>query len=378
MIRSLAKLWNVNPGFDPQNVMTFGIAASQRLGNTPGEIRAAMRRLQNAMAEVPGVQAVSLSVGSTPMAGDSEFPLWLDSEPMPSSQSEMKVSLLYSVQPDYLEVMKIPLERGRFLAESDTEKTAPVIVIDEEFAKRYFGNSDPIGRHVNLDVVNVTAEVVGVVGHVKQWGMDEDSSNSIQAQSYFSMAQIPDAFMLMLAHGVQAIVRVNPNMLANASPISQAVGTVNSQMVVYGTKTMTEIVADSLAQKRFAMMLLGTFAALATVLSSVGIYGVISYIAGQRTHEIGIRMAMGAERRDVLRMMLGQAGKMALIGVGIGLMASFGLMRLMSSMLFGVSTHDPQTFLGVAVLLTLVALAACLVPARRATRVDPMVALRYE
>ncbi|MGB2677092.1 MAG: ABC transporter permease [Candidatus Acidiferrum sp.] len=378
MIRSLGKLWNVNPGFDPQNVLNFGIAASQPLGQTPAETRAAIRRVQNVIATVPGVEAASLTAGATPMNGDSELPLWLDSESKPTTESEMKVSLFYIITPDYLKAMKIPLKRGRFLEDSDNEKSPFVVAIDEEFAKRFFGNSDPIGRHVNFDILNVTAEVVGVVGHVKQWGMDEDSSNSIQAQGYFSMAQIPDAFMPMLAHGVQAIVRVNPNMLGNASPISQAVGTLNSQMVVYGTKTMTEIVADSLAQKRFAMMLLGMFAALATVLSLVGIYGVISYIAGQRTHEIGIRMAMGAERRDVLRMMLGQAGKMALIGVVIGLMASFGLMRLMSSMLFGVSAHDPVTFLVVALALTLVALAACLVPARRATRVDPMVALRYE
>jgi len=138
------------------------------------------------------------------------------------------------------------------------------------------------------------------------------------------------------------------------------------------------VIAGSLAAKRFAMVLLGVFAALATVLSSVGIYGVISYIAGQRTHEIGVRMALGAERANVLRMMLTQAGKMALIGVAIGLIAAFGLTRLMSSMLFGVSTQDPLTFLGVALLLTLVAMAACYVPVRRATRIDPMVALRYE
>ena len=174
------------------------------------------------------------------------------------------------------------------------------------------------------------------------------------------------------------MVRFDPTMLNNAGPIRQALWTVNSQLVVYDAKMMTEIVADSLAEKRFAMMLLGVFAALATVLSCVGIYGVISYIAGQRTQEIGIRMAMGAERKDVLRMMLAEAGKMALVGVGVGLITSFLLMRLMSSMVFGVSTHDPLTFFGVAMLLTLVALAACLVPAQRATRVDPVVALRHE
>jgi ABC-type antimicrobial peptide transport system permease subunit len=167
-------------------------------------------------------------------------------------------------------------------------------------------------------------------------------------------------------------------MLRNLSPVSRAVEGVNSQIVVYGTESMNDIIAESLARQRFAMALLGIFAALATLLACVGIYGVISYIAGQRTQEIGVRMALGASRRDVLRLMLGQAGRMALRGVAIGLVAAFGLTHLMASMLFGVSAHDPLTFMGVALLLMVISLAGCLIPAQRATRVDPMVALRYE
>jgi predicted permease len=348
------------------------------LGKTPAEIHEALRRFQSVLAGIPGVEAASLTGGATPMNGDSELPLWLDSEPKPATESEMKVSLFYIAQPGYLKVMKIPLKRGRFLEDRDDEKSPFVTVIDEEFAKRFFGGQDPIGRHVNFDILNLSAEVVGVVGHVKQWGMDENPSNSIQAQCYFGLAQLPDSIMSMLAHGFPAMVRFNPTLLNNVGPIRQALWTVNSQLVIYDAKMMTEIVSDSLAEKRFAMTLLGVFAALATVLSCVGIYGVISYIAGQRTQEIGIRMAMGAEPKDILRMMLGEAGSMALIGVGVGLITSFLLTRLMSSMVFGVSTHDPLTFCGVAVLLTLVALAACLVPAQRATQVDPLVALRYE
>jgi predicted permease len=378
MTRSMAKLWSVNPGFDAQGVLNFELAASKPLGKTPAEIRSALRKLHDTLAAVPGIEDVSLTAGATPMDSDSELPLWLEGEPKPASQSEMKDSLFYIVQPDYLKVMKIPLKRGRFLNESDNETARMVIVIDEEFARRFFGNRDPIGQHVNFGVVNATAEIVGVVDHVKQWGLDESSSSPVHAQCYFSLSQIPEAFLTFVAQGVGVVARTRPEFASNGRPIITAVQSMDSQIVVYHLRSMTDIIAESLAAQRFVMVLLGAFAALATVLASVGIYGVISYLAGQRTHEIGIRMALGAKQGDVLRMVLSQAGRMALVGVGIGLVVGFGLMRFMSSVLFGVSTHDPLTFATVGLLLILVALAACYVPARRASSVDPMVALRYE
>jgi len=378
MIRSLGKLWNVNPGFEAQNVLSFELSSSKPFGSTPAEIRSAFRQLHDSMAAVPGVQGVSLTAGSTPMWSDSELPLWLEGEPKPSSQSQMKDSLFYAVQPDYLKVMGIPLKRGRFLTESDNETTPFVIVIDEEFARRFFGDRDPIGQRVNFSILNTTAEIVGVVGHVKQWGLDENNSAPVRAQCYLSLPQIPDSFLGLFAHGVDVVAKTRPATADDSRPITAAVQIVNREIVVYGAQPMVHIIAESLAAQRFAMTLLGIFAALATVLASVGIYGVISYIAGQRTHEIGIRMALGAKQSDVLRMVLSQAGRMAVVGVGVGLIAGLGLMRLMSSLLFGVSTHDPMTFSVVAVLLILVALAACYVPALRAAKVDPMVALRYE
>ena len=378
MIRSLGKLWGINPGFDPNNVVTFSLSSAQPLGDTPDALRAAFRRLHDAIAAIPGVQAVSLKDGASPLVSDSEEALWLDNEAKPATQQDMKSSLLYITQPDYLKIMRIPLQRGRFLADSDNEHSAVVIVIDEQFARKYFADSDPIGRRVNFETLHLSAEVVGVVGHVKQWGLDSDSGHAIQAQSYLSLMQIPDALMTIMEHGVDGVARTGASTFGNVSAIHQAVAGVNSQMVVYDTETMTGVVANSLAARRFAMVLLGIFAGLATLLASVGIYGVISYIASQRTHEIGVRMALGAARADVLRMMLSQAGKMAFIGVAVGLVAALLLTRLMASMLFGVSTYDPLTFSGVAILLSAVALAACLIPARRATRVDPMVALRYE
>jgi predicted permease len=378
MIRSLGKLWNVNPGFDAQHVLSFELSASKPLGNSAAAIRSAFRQLHDAMAAASGVEAVSLTVGASPMWSDSELPLWLQGEPKPPSQSQMKDSLFYAVQPDYLKVMRIPLKRGRFLAESDNETAPFVMVIDEEFAKRFFGDRDPIGAHVNLSILDTTAEIVGIVGHVKQWGLDENAKSPVHAQCYFTLSQIPDSFLTLFAHTVGVVARVRPEIAPNVRAISRAAQSVNGGMVVYRPMTMSDVIAESLAAKRFAMLLLGVFAGLATVLACVGIYGVISYIASQRTHEIGIRMALGAKQRDVLQMVLSQAGKMAVIGVGIGVVVGFGLMRLMASILFRVSTHDPITFSCVALLLIFVALAACYMPARRAAKVDPMVALRYE
>jgi predicted permease len=378
MIRSLAKLWQTDPGLDPSNVVSFNLASSQPLGATPSAIRAAYRQLHDAISAVPGVQAVSMSAGALPLSDDSELAFWMEGEPQPASLSEMKATLFYATQADYLRVMKTPLKRGRFLTESDNENAPFAVVIDDQFAKLYFGDKDPIGRHVNFEPIHQRGEVVGVVGHVKQWGLDSDAAQPIQAQCYFPLSQIPDSALSLINHGTGAVVRTGEAPLSAMDSIGHAVESVNNQIVVYGTETMTDVISDSLAAKRFAMVLLGVFAALAMLLSSIGIYGVISYVVGQRTHEFGIRIALGAARGNVLRMVLQQAGRMVLLGVVIGLVAAFALTRLMASMLFGVSSHDPLTFLGVAVLLGAVALAACYIPPPPATRVDPIIALRYE
>ncbi len=378
MIRSLAKLWRVDPGFDPHHVLTFRVSLPPAASSTPDAARATWRQIQDQLATVPGVQSASLTVGAMPMAGDSEVPFWLEGQPKPPSQAEMKQTIFYIVQPDYLKVMGIPLQRGRFLSSADNEHSPLVTVIDERFAQLYFGNQDPIGKRINFDILNITAEIVGVVGHVKQWGLDTDATSSMQAQCYFQMTQIPDPFVPLLAAYTGIVLRTAGSPLAQVGSIRHALNQINSQQVMYNIQTMDEIISVSLAARRFSMVLLGIFAALAVVMSCVGIYGVISYLASQRTHEIGVRMALGAERRHVLQMVLGEGAKMALLGVAIGLAAALGLTRLMANLLFGVSTHDPLTFAGVAGLLILVALAACYIPARRATKVDPMEALRYE
>jgi predicted permease len=376
MIRSLARLSRVDPGFDPHNLLTF--YSSFPPLSSPDTIRATWRGMDDSLHAIPGVVAASLTVASVPLGSDSSVAFWLEGQPKPTNRSEMKMSLLYAVQPDYLNVMRIPLKEGRFLSTADTGHSPVVIVIDERFKQLYFGHQDPIGKRINIFGVNLTAEIVGVVGHVKQWGLDEGITSPVQAQMYANLAQTPDQIISLYASGTGVFVRTAGPPAAEVSSIRRAVNQTNSQQAMYNIRTMDGIISESLAARRFSMILLGIFAALALVMSCVGIYGVISYLAGQRTHEIGIRMALGADRREVLWMILGDGAKMALIGVAMGLVAAFGLTRLMASMLFGVSAHDPLTLAGVAVLLISVALSACYLPARRATRVEPMVALRYE
>jgi ABC-type antimicrobial peptide transport system permease subunit len=251
-------------------------------------------------------------------------------------------------------------------------------VIDEALAQQRFGNESPIGRRIHLDDNGGPYEIVGVVGHVKQWGLDSDAGESLQAQLYLPFRGVSDE-NLVGTTGVGVVVRANGNPGPSFfGSIRQAVQSQSSQNVVADAKTMNEVIAGTLAQRRFSMILLGSFAGVALLLSALGIYGVISYLVGQRTHELGIRMALGAKRTDILRLVLGHGMKMAIAGVAIGLLAAFGLTRLMTRMIFGVSATDPATFAVIALLLVLVALLACLVPARRATKVNPLVALRYE
>ena len=377
MIRSLATIWSVDPGFASHNVLAARLSFPSTT-SSPASIRAAWRQIHQSLRAIPGITAASISAGATLMGGDTEIPFWPEGQPEPSTQAEMKFALSYFVQPDYLKVLGIPLERGRFLTTADNEHAPFVTVIDDQFARIYFGGQNPIGRRIHLGFLNTTAEIVGVVGHVKQWGLDENPASSLQAQCYFPAFQIPDKFMPLAAGDVGIAVRTAGPPLAQVRSIRSALSQINGQLVLYRTETMDEIIAGSLAERRFSMILMAAFAALALVLSCIGIYGVISHLAAQRTHEIGIRMALGAERRDVLRIVLGEGLKMALVGIAIGLGAAFGLTRVIAHMLFGVSAHDPLTFTVVAGLIALVALFACYIPARRAMKVDPMVALRYE
>jgi predicted permease len=378
MIRSLAVLWGVNPGFAPHNVLTFSVTMPPSLTTQPAQTRAAVRQLHDAVRNTPGVQAASLTGGTLPMDGDSEIPFWLQGQPKPTNTSDMNWALFYIAEPDYDKAMGLPLLSGRFLSENDTATSAPVIVIDDYLAHKYFANENPIGKRLNLGLLDLQPEIVGVVGHVKHWGLDTDSQHKIQAQVYTPLTQIPDRFWPLLNRGAYLMVRSKADPLSLLPALRVAVSKVNHEHVIYNIQTLDQIISDSLAERRFSMVLLGLFAGLALLLSTIGIYGVISYLVGQRVPEIGTRMALGAQRKDILQLILGRGIALAAGGVILGSLLALILTRQMRSMIYGVTVTDPLTFAGVAFLLMLVATVACYVPARRAMRVDPMAALRHE
>jgi predicted permease len=374
MIRSLSALWNVNPGFRADNALTFGLSLppSMRSAN-PETARANLRDLSDRLNRIPGVQAASFSAGAAPLQGEDDVFFWLDDQPKPASTSEMQMTLIYRVEPGYLTAMGIPLKQGRFFTDQDNEKSQPVAVIDEAFAHKYFPNADPLGKRINLGDDRGGLQIIGVVGHVKQWSLNADDKESLQVQLYEPLRQLSGS-----PSRVGVVVRGEGSGTALMDAIRAEVRSQNSQNIISGVQTLNEVIADSLARQRFLMILLNAFAGVALMLASIGLYGVISYLVGQRTHELGIRMALGAGRRDVLGLILSHGLKMAAAGVALGILAAFGLTQLLAEMLYEVSATDPLIFAGIALLLLFVALLACFVPAWRATRIDPLVALRYE
>ena len=378
-IRSLAKLWGVDPGFNPHNVLTFGLSLPPTMMHAkPGAIRAAFREFDERFDAVPGIQAVSQTWGAIPFNGDDEQLFWLEGQPKPANENDMNWAIDYIVEPSYLKAMGIPLLRGRFFTVQDNEHAPLVVVIDEVFAQKYFPNQNPIGKRINIARSEQMAEIVGMVGHVNQWGLATDDQQSLRSGLYIPCMQMPDEFIAMTPSASAVVLRSEGNSAGLLDSLRQMNAQMSNQQVIFGAQTMDSLISDSVATRRFSMILLAVFAVLALLLASIGIYGVVSYVVGQRTNEIGIRMALGAHQWDILLLILGRGGKLVGIGVAIGLAAAIGLTRLMASLLYGVAATDPVTFAGVVVLLTVVALAACYIPARRAGKVDPMVALRYE
>src|SRR4029077_17515770 len=382
MCRTLMGLWKVDPGFDPRNVSYFDVTPSPSLVSQPPDaIHAALRQISATLHRVPGVEAVSLHDGALPMESDNERGFLLEGQEPPTQRTEnIQQTLEYTVEPEYLKTMRIPVLRGRFLSDEDHENAARVVVIDANFAQQYFSGQDPIGKHIrvfelasdsNRRVLTPLA-IVGVVGHVNQWGLAEDASHPLRAQMYRLILQSEKAELKKLAQGFNVFVRSKTPLAPEAffESIRQKLLASSRDMIVYGSESEEEVVASSIASQRFSLILLAGFAGLALLLAGIGIYGVLSYLVGQRTREIGVSMVLGVRRSDVLRMVMQDGARMTLAGTAIGVVAALGLTQLMASMLFGVKPTDPITFGSVAVVLCGIALLAGYVPARRAAKVD--------
>jgi len=371
LMRSFVRVWSTNPGFDPDDVLTMSVSISSANLSSPRKALASYRELRDRISSIPGVSAASLSLGSVPFSGSwSAYPLWRSGQTPPSALTQWRWAAAVAADPDYFRVLRIPLIRGREFTEEDGH-SAPVVVIDQGLARQLFPNEDPVGRRLDLGP-QATAEVVGLVRHVLPTGLDGDAASAL-GQMYFPYAAFPGA-----PTSTMLIIRSSVKPLSLVPAIQERVEALDPNAVVYDARTMKEMISGSLAGRRFSMALLGAFAGMALLLAAMGIYGVVSYFVTQRTHEIGIRMALGAQPGDIVRDVLSRGSRMALAGIALGLAASFGLTRLMKSMLVGVSATDPLTFIAVTGVLLVVALLACWIPARRAMKVDPMVAVRYE
>jgi predicted permease len=386
MLRTLWSLGRVHPGFAPDHVVTFSLSLSPANTSGSDRILQTFKETVDRIEAVAGVKTAAVS-SLIPLSGsDSEMPFYVNGRPRPTSQGDMSWALLYATDPGYLEAMGIPLLRGRFIEPHDMQRGSHVVVIDDVMARTHFPHEDPLGKSIVVadlsgslgPEASVPMEIVGIVGHVTHWGLDRDATAPVRSELYLPLSQVPAPFMKGMARSCTFVVRTAADPLATLPAVRRAILEAGNDQPVWRTRTMDQIVSGSIADRRFSMLLLGIFAAVALVLAALGIYGVISYTVAQRTRELAIRMALGASQADVLKAVAAQGMRPVLAGLAIGLAASFALTRLMAGMLYGVRAGDPLTLLGVAVVLAAVALIATMLPARRATKVAPVVALRQE
>jgi len=372
MIRSFAKLNSVHPGFDPENVATMGVTLLRANYPDDTHVAATYSQLLEQLAAAPGVESVGATT-ELPLSGASTSDYFTIEGRPAIPKAERPLTECHAVTPHFFESMRIPLLAGRDFTPTDTKQSPNVAVVNEVFARLFFSGEDPLGHRLDLQgQFRDPLLIVGVVGNVRDFGLDEQPKPGI----YYPYLQNP--LFEELSRSLTMVIRTKSDPASLMESLRAEMLSMDKTLPVYSLKPMTEYLHDSLSRRRFNMVLLSVFAAVALVLAAVGIYGVISYTVSQRTHEIGIRLAIGAHAGNILRLVIGQAMLLTIIGIALGLAASFALTRLMESLLFEVSATDPLTFGVIAAILTGVALAACLVPARRATKVDPMTALRYE
>jgi predicted permease len=372
LLKSFNRLLNVDPGFDATNVLTVNVSLPQRGYEENAKKAAFYHDAVGRISVLPGVESASavsiLPLSPTTTSGTTT------AENSAVGPDDIGVEADWRwITPDYFKTMNATLIKGRYFTEDDKEGAERVAIVDETFARRFYPNEDAIGKRIKrggFKSQNPWMTIVGVIRYIKNKRLDTGS----HVQAYFPYYQDPQPNAMSIA------VRTKPSVdpVGLSASVRQAVQEVDRNQPIYNIRTMQQIVSESVAQQRLSMLLLAIFACAALLLAAVGLYGVLAFLVNMRTHEIGIRMALGASRRDVLKLIVGQGMVLTLIGIAIGLAGAFALTRILSSLLFGVSATDPVTFGGVALVLAVVAFVACLIPARRATRVDPMVALRYE
>jgi putative ABC transport system permease protein len=366
LARSFMQLTHVDPGFVPENATLLRLALPQKKYPEKDQQIAFANTLLERVKNLPGVQAAGIT-HSMPLAGDYVLTFNIEGRPA-IAPSDMPSTNYYAVTPDYFRAMGIRLVRGRAFTPQDDARAPHVAIINETMARQFFPNEDPIGKRINIqNGPDTWREIVGIVGDIKQYGLDKATS----VQSYEPFAQAP-------FNSLNMVIRTTGSPAALLGALRPEVYAVDKDQPVGTIRPLEEIVADSIARQRFAMTLLTVFSAVALVIAAVGIYGVMAYNVVQRTGEFGIRMALGAQQRDVLKLVLKQGGKLIGLGLIIGLLATLGASRAMGSMLFNTSAYDPLTLASITLLLGAVALVACFFPANRATKVNPIEALRTE
>ena len=367
LVRSFARLQHVDPGFDPAPVLTARLGLPPEAYSSPQKIATFHHQLRDQLLALPGVQAAAFS-SSVPMTGiDTDASFSIEGRVAPAAD-QRPVSWFGVVSPEYFETMNIHLRQGRVFAASDHETAPKVVIISEATARRFWPNQNPVGQRIGFGREKPDwREIIGVVADVRHFGLSLDSRPTM----YFSTYQLSRGF-------TNIVLRVEGDPAKYAGMLRREVQALDKSLALSNVQTMEEVVSATIAVPRMLMLLFGGFAVVALLLAAIGIYGVMAYSVAQRRHEMGIRLALGAKAHDVMELVIGEGMKVALLGIALGVVVALGLTRLMQTLLFDVSATDPLTFMGMAVLLALVALLACWVPARRTTLVDPLVALRYE
>jgi putative ABC transport system permease protein len=373
LLNSFLRLYRVNPGFDTRNALTAQLSLPQPKYASGKQMENFHEQVLRRVAALPGVEAAGM-INFLPLGGrDFDFPVFtIDGLPAPPEVA-WDVNRIGVVSPEYFRAIGTPLVGGRFFNDRDNEQSERVVIVNETAARRYWQGRNPIGSRIRaLNVLSFL--VVGVVADVRHQGLESEANPRV----YLPHTQVMERMQTSLLRSMTLVLRSASAPEPLIAGVRQQVGEVDREQPLSNIRTMRQVVAASLAQRTFTTSLLGAFAALALLLALIGVYGLVSNTVAQRTQEIGIRMALGAQTRDVLRLVLRQGLTLALAGTAIGLAAAFGLTRLMKNLLFGVGPTDPLTFSAIAMLLLLTALAACWIPARRATKIDPLTALRHE